>query len=65
MKLLKISRSNNFYLFEDRLKESLRVYRLDSISFSFFNKKQRIFQFVPLYSIDLREMELMDYIFKN
>jgi hypothetical protein len=65
MKLLKMSVTNNFYLFEDRLTEKLKIYRLDSISFTFFNKMQRIFQFVPFYSIDLKSMNLMDYIYKK
>lgn len=65
MTLLKMSKSNNYFLFDDRLDEKLKVYRLDSISFTFFKKKQRIFQFVPYYSINLKQMKLMDFIFKK
>lgn len=39
MTLLKMSKSNNYFLFDDRLDEKLKVYRLDSISFTFFKKK--------------------------
>jgi hypothetical protein len=64
MQLLKMSKSNSFFLFNDRLEERLKVYRLDSISFTFFEKKQRIFQFVPYYCIGLKQLKLMAYVFK-
>ena len=62
MKLLKMSRSNNFYLFEDRLDRCLKVYRLDSISYTFQSKRHRIFQFVLIFKIDILRMNLVNNI---
>jgi hypothetical protein len=43
MRLLRISRGNSYFLFEDRIMQNFKVFKLEMISFVFFKKKQRIF----------------------
>lgn len=63
MNLLAFSKNNEYFLFEDRIKEVFKIYKLESIKFKFLDIEQKIFQFVNQYEVNPRSMQIMRYIF--
>ena len=63
MRLLKMSRNNTCFLFEDRLKQVFRVYKLESTCFSLFGRKIKNIQFRPFYEIDVTKLKMIENYF--
>lgn len=63
MRLFKMSRDNKCFLFEDRLKQEFKVYKLDhEIDHKNLRKK---FFFRPLYVIDIMKLKIMAKFFSS
>jgi hypothetical protein len=63
MNLMAISPSNEYFLFEDKLSKTFKIYKIESIAFEFIEIKSKIFQFVKEYEFDPKTTQLFRYIF--
>lgn len=59
MKLLRISKDNKCYLFEDKLEQKLKVYNLDC-KVDYDQQGQKRFFFRPLFTVDIMKLKILN-----